>query len=169
MKMNFINFCDAKIFKSISTSSSTSLQLPLPVVRHEDWWRKTFAILWMENEVIGNESKFIRLIFFVHFFTSANCACLTSLGEICTSKFSHNFQFYSHKSVLKILSKWKERRKFFEKMKKNLRRNDDDDGLPSRDLSSLYACQINSIWMFLILLFIPLMLIFDAWKSWNEF
>lgn len=168
MKMNFINFCDAKIFKSISTSSSTSLQLPLQVVRHEDWWRKTFAILWMENEVIGNESKFIRLIFFVHFFTFVLCACLTVTWG--------NFHFQKSLTIFNSIQCWK----FFQSEKKEeifLKKNEEKFTSRwwwwwiafKRPFITAMHVRLTAFECSCSCFLFPLMLIFDAWKTWNEF
>jgi hypothetical protein len=101
----------------------------------------------MENEVIGNESKFIRLIFSCISSLPLSAHVSRHLGKFSLPKnLSKMFSsILTQVSVLKILSKRKERRNFWKKKKKTLRRDDDDDGLPSRDLSSLHACQINSI------------------------
>ena len=105
-------------------------------------------------------------------------SCISSLPQIAhvsrqLGKFSlpksQNFQFHSHKSVLKILSKWKERRFFFGKRRKIYVAMMMMMDCLQEAFHHCMHVRLTTFECSCFLLLFSLMLIFDARKSWNEF
>jgi hypothetical protein len=71
---------------------------------------------WKMRSLAIDQNSF-DLNFFVHFFTSGNCACLMSCWGNFSFPKSHNFQFHSHRVSAEYSFKVKRKKNFFFKKK----------------------------------------------------